>query len=195
LATGVAHSFSKAMGSFFPSSNGTHLCRCACSRHFVIGVTFRADRPRVAFGHSGSCCTENPKVLHPCLMLWQAEMKFFAQRNSPLHGPRSLLEWNRWFAWYPVPLVIDGNLHYAWLQTVERKWGTSRYSGTIKWRAIGSLHNHVGDRSPVEIIRKIGFVLLNPQFGSICLEHNVLREPHVDSYNRRRWLYWQSHGA
>ena len=134
LATGVAHSCSKAMGSYFPSSNGIYLCRCACSRHFVIGVTFRADRPRVAFGHSGSCCTENPKVLHPCLMLWQAEMKLFAQRNSPLHGPRLLLEWNRWFAWYPVPFVIDGNLHYAWLQTVERKWGSSRYSGTIKWR-------------------------------------------------------------
>jgi hypothetical protein len=31
-------------------------------------------------------------------------------------------------------LTIDGKLHYAWLQTVERKWGTSRYSGTIKWR-------------------------------------------------------------
>src|SRR5262249_33509769 len=41
-----------------------------------------------------------------------------------LARPASLLEWNRWFAWYPVPL---GKLHYAWLQTVERKWGTSRY--------------------------------------------------------------------
>jgi hypothetical protein len=27
--------------------------------------------------------------------------------------------------------VIDGKLQYAWLQSVERKWGTSRYSGTI----------------------------------------------------------------
>ena len=44
------------------------------------------------------------------------------------------MEWSRWFAWYPVPIVIDGKLHYAWLQSVERKWGTSRYRGTIKWR-------------------------------------------------------------
>jgi hypothetical protein len=46
------------------------------------------------------------------------------QRRMPL------LEWHRWFAWYPVPIMIDGKLH----QNVERKWGTSRYSGTIKWR-------------------------------------------------------------
>jgi len=31
-------------------------------------------------------------------------------------------------------MVIDGRLRYALLQSVERKWGTSRYSGTIKWR-------------------------------------------------------------
>ena len=38
------------------------------------------------------------------------------------------------FAWYPVPVVRKGKRRYAWLQSVERKWGTSRYSGTIKWR-------------------------------------------------------------
>jgi hypothetical protein len=27
-----------------------------------------------------------------------------------------------------------GQQIYAWLQFVERKWGTSRYSGTMKWR-------------------------------------------------------------
>ena len=61
-------------------------------------------------------------------------MRLLAQNDSRVQRPMSLLEWNRWFAWYPVPLVIDGKKHYAWLQTVERKWGTSRYSGTIKWR-------------------------------------------------------------
>jgi hypothetical protein len=61
-------------------------------------------------------------------------MKLLAQKDSRVRCPMSLLEWNRWFAWYPVPLVIGGKMHYAWLQTVERKWGTSRYSGTIKWR-------------------------------------------------------------
>ena len=48
-------------------------------------------------------------------------MKWLGQRDRP-QRPTSLLEWHRWFAWYP------------WLQNVERKWGTSRYSGTIKWR-------------------------------------------------------------
>jgi hypothetical protein len=31
--------------------------------------------------------------------------------------------------------MIKGKLRYAWLRFVERKWGTSRYSGTMKWRA------------------------------------------------------------
>ena len=48
---------------------------------------------------------------------------------------KSLLEWHRWFAWYPVSIATrDGKLHYAWLRFVERKWGTGRYSGTMKWR-------------------------------------------------------------
>ena len=47
---------------------------------------------------------------------------------------KSLLEWHRWFSWYPVPVVRKGKLSYAWLRFVERKWGTSRYSGTMKWR-------------------------------------------------------------
>jgi hypothetical protein len=45
-----------------------------------------------------------------------------------------LLEWHRWFAWYPVPVMRKGRLRYAWLRFVERKWGTARYSGTMKWR-------------------------------------------------------------
>ena len=47
---------------------------------------------------------------------------------------KSLLEWHRWFAWYPVPVVHKGKLRFAWLRFVERKWGTARYSGRIKWR-------------------------------------------------------------
>ena len=65
---------------------------------------------------------------------FRGPMRLLAQREFRMQRPASLLEWNRWFAWYPVPLVIDGKLHHAWLQSVERRWGTSRYSGTIKWR-------------------------------------------------------------
>jgi hypothetical protein len=36
---------------------------------------------------------------------------------------KSLLEWHRWFAWYPVPVVRKGKLRYAWLRFVERKGG------------------------------------------------------------------------
>jgi hypothetical protein len=47
--------------------------------------------------------------------------------------PASVLEWNRWFAWYPVQITIDGKPRHAWLQTIERRWGISTYGGTIKW--------------------------------------------------------------
>jgi hypothetical protein len=62
-------------------------------------------------------------------------MKSPVQKRLRAPRPPSLLEWNRWFGWYPVLLMIDGRLHYAWLRTVERKWGTSAYSGTIKWNS------------------------------------------------------------
>jgi len=52
----------------------------------------------------------------------------------PVQHPTYLLEWHRWFAWYPVPIMIDGKLRYTWLQSIERKWGNSRYGGTSKWR-------------------------------------------------------------
>jgi hypothetical protein len=48
--------------------------------------------------------------------------------------PALQLEWHRWFAWYPVPVVRKGKLRSAWLRFVERKWGMGRYSGMIKWR-------------------------------------------------------------
>jgi hypothetical protein len=35
---------------------------------------------------------------------------------------------------YPVPVVRKGKPRFAWLRFVQRKWGTSRYSGTMKWR-------------------------------------------------------------
>jgi hypothetical protein len=41
---------------------------------------------------------------------------------------------HRWFAWYLVPVMRKAKLSYAWLRLVERKWGTARYSGRIKWR-------------------------------------------------------------
>jgi hypothetical protein len=62
-----------------------------------------------------------------------ADMKLLAP-NTPVKRQAPLLHWHRWFAWYPVPIAIGGKLRYAWFQSVERKWGTSRYSGTIKWR-------------------------------------------------------------
>ena len=61
-------------------------------------------------------------------------MTLLAKAQTPVKRPEHLLEWHRWFAWCPVSTVIDGKLHYAWLQSVERKWGIGRYSGTIKWR-------------------------------------------------------------
>jgi len=61
-------------------------------------------------------------------------MQLLAQSQTPLKHSTSLLEWNYWFAWYPVPVVLRGKLRYAWLRFVERKWGSSRYSGRIKWR-------------------------------------------------------------
>jgi hypothetical protein len=68
------------------------------------------------------------------LLCGKADMTLLAQRHARVRRPASLLEWHRWFAWYPVPVVRKGELRYAWLRFVERKWGTSRYSGTMKWR-------------------------------------------------------------
>jgi hypothetical protein len=45
---------------------------------------------------------------------------------------RVLLEWHRWFAWYPVVVARDNELAYwAWLQFVERK--TRRSTSTGEW--------------------------------------------------------------
>jgi hypothetical protein len=46
--------------------------------------------------------------------------------------PMPVFEWHRWFAWHPVLLRVDGELHLAWLQTVERM--TNRYGSITKWR-------------------------------------------------------------
>jgi hypothetical protein len=46
-------------------------------------------------------------------------MKLLAQRHTRVQRPASLLEWHRWFAWYPVPVVRKGKLRY-WLRFVER---------------------------------------------------------------------------
>jgi hypothetical protein len=43
-------------------------------------------------------------------------------RGMHVKHPASQLQWHRWFAWYPVPIAIDGRLHHFWLQSVERKW-------------------------------------------------------------------------
>jgi hypothetical protein len=61
-------------------------------------------------------------------------MTLLAKAQTPVKRPALLSEWHRWFAWYPVPTVISGKLHYTWLQSVERKWGIGRYSGIIRWR-------------------------------------------------------------
>jgi hypothetical protein len=61
-------------------------------------------------------------------------VKLFAQSHTHVQRPASLLEWHRCFAWYPLPLVIDGRLHYAWLRFIERRWVPSRYGGRMKWR-------------------------------------------------------------
>jgi hypothetical protein len=59
-------------------------------------------------------------------------MKLLARSQTPFKHSTSLLEWHRSLAWYPVPGVIKGKLRYGWLRFVERKWGASRYSGTMK---------------------------------------------------------------
>ena len=51
-------------------------------------------------------------------------MKLFAQSHAHVQRPTSLLEWHRRFAWYPVTVVTEEKLHYAWLQFVETKVGS-----------------------------------------------------------------------
>ena len=96
-----------------------HPKTCVC----VIAVTYSSFRFR-----------ERIHIIFAPMPYCVANMQLLDQNHTRLPRPTSLLEWHRWFAWHPVPIVIDGRLHYAWLQSVERKWGSSRYSGTIKWR-------------------------------------------------------------
>jgi hypothetical protein len=44
-------------------------------------------------------------------------MTLLAKGHTRVNRPVPLLEWHRWFAWYPVPTVINGKLHYAWLHS------------------------------------------------------------------------------
>ena len=96
-----------------------HPKTCVC----VIAVTYSSFRFR-----------ERIHIIFAPMPYCVANMQLLDQNHTRLPRPTSLLEWHRWFAWHPAPIVIDGRLHYAWLQSVERKWGSSRYSGTIKWR-------------------------------------------------------------
>ena len=45
-------------------------------------------------------------------------------------------EWHRWFAWRPVVVVTEegGSEYWVWMETVERKWGSGKYTGRRKWR-------------------------------------------------------------
>jgi hypothetical protein len=52
------------------------------------------------------------------------------------------------------PLVIDGKLHYAWLQSVERRWVPAVTAAQLNG-AIGSVSAHVRDKTPIEI-KKLG---------------------------------------
>jgi len=77
-------------------------------------------------------------------------MTLLAESRARAKRPPPLVEWHRWFAWYPVPTAIDGKLHYAWLQPVERKWGIGRYTAAQSNGVIGCLGAHGRDRTTTE---------------------------------------------
>jgi hypothetical protein len=60
--------------------------------------------------------------------------------------------------------VRKGKLRYAWLRFLERKWGTSRYSGTMKWR-YRLPRTHECDRSRIA--------------ANIAKLPELLRQPHA----------------
>lgn len=35
--------------------------------------------------------------------------------------PKPEEEWERWFAWYPVPFRVDGDWGHVWWEWVERR--------------------------------------------------------------------------
>src|SRR6516164_2483446 len=73
----------------------TPALRTFCDRGHTSG-----DRPRV-----GSMAGVGP-FPDVALMLSQGDTKLLAQKDSRVRRPMSLLEWNRWFAWYPVRSLL-----------------------------------------------------------------------------------------
>ncbi len=61
-------------------------------------------------------------------------MKWTTRRRKHNLRAQSLSSWHRWFAWRPVVVVGEEAEHWVWLETIERKWGASKYSGQRKWR-------------------------------------------------------------
>ncbi len=65
-------------------------------------------------------------------------MKWATRRHRDDLREQSRSDWHRWFAWRPVVVNTGEGSQYweywVWLEVVERKWGTSRYSGQQKWR-------------------------------------------------------------
>jgi hypothetical protein len=62
-------------------------------------------------------------------------MKWPTRRRRHDLRAQSQSEWHRWLAWRPVVVMIEeGSEYWVWLEIVERKWGTSRYTGMRKWR-------------------------------------------------------------
>jgi hypothetical protein len=74
-------------------------------------------------------------------------MKLLAQRHARVQRLAPLLEWNRWFAWYPVPVVIDGKLHYRGCN-LSNESGVRADTAAQLNGAIGYALGHVRDRSP-----------------------------------------------
>jgi len=61
-------------------------------------------------------------------------MKWVTRRHASDQREAAQSEWHRWFAWYPVVIMIEGGEYRVWLEYIERKLGAGRYTGKLKWR-------------------------------------------------------------
>jgi hypothetical protein len=86
-------------------------------------------------------------------------MKLRTRRDVVISGssPYSEGEWDRWFAWYPVPVVTSKySAHRVWLAFVERKWSTSRYGNGTRRRRYRLPHNSKPDvRQRLDNLKKL----------------------------------------
>lgn len=53
--------------------------------------------------------------------------------------------WNKWFAWYPVTVHVDGQDYRVWLETVERRLIIDMFELEYQHRLVGQYEDEASN--------------------------------------------------